>query len=37
YPNGTLINVFNMILNISDSSDTYFYYWLVDSFPALDY
>ena len=36
YPNGTLINVYDMILNISDSSDTYFYYWTVDSLPVLD-
>ncbi len=36
YPNGTLIDTFDMILNISDSSDTYFYYWSVDSLPVLD-
>ncbi|GAH17737.1 unnamed protein product, partial [marine sediment metagenome] len=33
---GTLIHVYDMILNISDSSDTFFYYWSVDSFPGLD-
>ncbi|GAI90489.1 unnamed protein product, partial [marine sediment metagenome] len=36
YPNGTLINAYDMILNISDSSNTFFYYWPVDSLPALD-